>query len=181
MPKLVFSPVVSDAVWELKNWILIQDENSMFYLLSHYCERRRRRRRRKKSRDMSVDGGWRGWRVMDRRAAGTICVQLSWYDKKVCYDHVTLLASIEFFACAVLIGRDLSAQSSYVNAKWFLKSYLRWPPRSPVSAVRCSQPYVIIQQTYITCTFDQVLLRSYSSTTFSINKSCEKKAKPTMH
>lgn len=57
------------------------------------------------------------------RAAGTICIQLLWCNKEVCYEHVTLLASIMLLACAALIGGDLSSQSSYVNAKWIIKPY----------------------------------------------------------
>lgn len=45
------------------------------------------------------------------------------YDKEVCYKHVTLLALIMLLACAALIGGDLSTQSSYVNAKWIIKSW----------------------------------------------------------
>lgn len=44
------------------------------------------------------------------RAVGTICIQLLWYDKEVCYEHVTSLALITQLACAALIGRDLSTQ-----------------------------------------------------------------------
>lgn len=46
------------------------------------------------------------------RAVGTICIQLLWYDKERCYEHVTLLALITLFACATLIGGDFSADFS---------------------------------------------------------------------
>lgn len=69
------------------------------------------------------DGGWRADVVSGRRAVGTICIQLLWYDKEACYEHLTLLASITILACATLIGGDLSTQSSYADAKWIINSY----------------------------------------------------------
>lgn len=46
------------------------------------------------------------------RAVGTICIQLSGYDKERCYEHVTLLELITLFACATSIGGDFSTQGS---------------------------------------------------------------------
>lgn len=51
------------------------------------------------------------------KTAGTVCIQLSWRDKVVCYEHVTSLASITLLTCAASIGEDLSTQSSCVSAK----------------------------------------------------------------
>lgn len=34
--------------------------------------------------------------VWGERAAGTVCIQLLWYDKEVCYEKVTLFCFVSF-------------------------------------------------------------------------------------
>lgn len=56
-------------------------------------------------------------------AAGAICIQLLWCDKEVRYEAVTLFPLIILLTCTVLIGADLSTQSSCVNVKCIIVSW----------------------------------------------------------
>lgn len=105
---------------------------------SHYSETRwkhgdpltvslvwERKRRKKK-------GPWVGMRVermegdgqkwSDEEAVGTICIQLLWVWWRGALWTRNLVGIDHAARCAVLIGGDLSTQSSYVNAKWIIKS-----------------------------------------------------------
>lgn len=78
------------------------------------------------------------------------------YDKEVCYEHVTLLASIMLLAWAALIGGDLSTQHSYVNAKWIIKSWTYVGLSvSSLQCILCTDTQIMQRNTYIIYTFDQ--------------------------